>query len=895
MDYLCVQNVSEKWGISKRRIQILCREGRIAGAKRVGNMWVIPENTEKPLDARKKTPVKTEGKQTSFLRRDLKKLLKELYQDCEKKAVSMENRRACVLSYLAVGLCQKYFDEKANTEKLFYKIYVTLSGNRNLQIFDKTEMVPILQYIRKYKKDPELDNIVSWAYQYSNQIWEQSDYSRTQFFTEKYMIDYLAKNTGKLSQAEKIVDPCCGGGNFLVECLEILCKGGGKDQEKNIIENVRKLVGYDIDRDITRVALVNIRLRALAIMSRNGKQPDLHFWDCICPRIYCEKEKDIWSGSLSRDGRTVNNIITGTEESQEKVLGNADVILTNPPFATVKGMSEEQKNFLKETYPDTNCDMCVAFLERIHGLLGKNGICGIVTQNAWMHLKSFQNIRKQFIDCYTLEKIVNLGSGAFFDLSGEKSNVSLMIMRKGRSEDQEIQAANLANYTLNEKIEILTRGQEKYIKIRQTEINGSDGFDFSGKGTLKKIEKSRKVYGDIGVPMQGTSTGNAKKLVGYFWEHFGDSEWKLVSKGGGYCRWEGLNSSVVKWGKEGEYIREEEGSALRNTKYFPETQMVFSDTGTAGLNVRILLKDQIFIASGPGIRVLQGNPYAHLAFLNSRIASWYLRMMSPKLTIAAGYIARLPIKESLYTSVVLEKNAELCTDLKRKFLSARPNSIEYDPACLNHKSRQIDECAWELLHADLENELLKLEMESRSDRYILQEFQISGEEEKQLDREVGKCAYDIREWKEFEPVRLDEYLNKLLDASCMLKRTRTSRNSLGSDGILEFASKDLHVNPELLVKKIQEDPSAYGHLIEKYRNLILHNEVLLVMGYDAKTGFTEQERKVEEVEKHLEQKYCLGLDVREWMEQEFMKIHTGIFREKPCLMYEKGVVKTYAD
>lgn len=85
MDYLCVQNVSEKWGISKRRIQILCREGRIAGAKRVGNMWVIPENTEKPLDARKKTPVKTEGKQTSFLRRDLKKLLKELYQDCEKK------------------------------------------------------------------------------------------------------------------------------------------------------------------------------------------------------------------------------------------------------------------------------------------------------------------------------------------------------------------------------------------------------------------------------------------------------------------------------------------------------------------------------------------------------------------------------------------------------------------------------------------------------------------------------------------------------------------------------------------------------------------------------------------------------------------------------------------
>ncbi len=55
MEYLSVREVSEKWNISRRRIQILCAEGRIDGATRIGNMWVIPKNTEKPKDARIKT------------------------------------------------------------------------------------------------------------------------------------------------------------------------------------------------------------------------------------------------------------------------------------------------------------------------------------------------------------------------------------------------------------------------------------------------------------------------------------------------------------------------------------------------------------------------------------------------------------------------------------------------------------------------------------------------------------------------------------------------------------------------------------------------------------------------------------------------------------------------
>lgn len=52
MNYLSVSQTAEKWGISTRRIQILCGEGRIPGAMRVGAFWVIPDDAVKPIDAR---------------------------------------------------------------------------------------------------------------------------------------------------------------------------------------------------------------------------------------------------------------------------------------------------------------------------------------------------------------------------------------------------------------------------------------------------------------------------------------------------------------------------------------------------------------------------------------------------------------------------------------------------------------------------------------------------------------------------------------------------------------------------------------------------------------------------------------------------------------------------
>ena len=55
MKYLSTFEAAEKWGISHRRVNVLCNEGRITGAQRAGSRWIIPEDAEKPSDARIKS------------------------------------------------------------------------------------------------------------------------------------------------------------------------------------------------------------------------------------------------------------------------------------------------------------------------------------------------------------------------------------------------------------------------------------------------------------------------------------------------------------------------------------------------------------------------------------------------------------------------------------------------------------------------------------------------------------------------------------------------------------------------------------------------------------------------------------------------------------------------
>lgn len=81
--FMTVKQASEKWGISDRRIRVLCSEGKIPGAYQEGRGWIIPMDAEKPADGRYKS------KESILARIDRKK--KEL--DCRRPLTEGEFAR----------------------------------------------------------------------------------------------------------------------------------------------------------------------------------------------------------------------------------------------------------------------------------------------------------------------------------------------------------------------------------------------------------------------------------------------------------------------------------------------------------------------------------------------------------------------------------------------------------------------------------------------------------------------------------------------------------------------------------------------------------------------------------------------------------------------------------
>lgn len=120
MDFLTTKEVAEKWDITDRQVRILCASGKVAGAIQKGRAWLIPNDSEKPIDER-----------TTRHKKQYSKTLKNIFDRIDDKKAQLDNFRPLTAGEV----------ERLKTEFLVEFTYNTNAIEGNTLTLQETAMV----------------------------------------------------------------------------------------------------------------------------------------------------------------------------------------------------------------------------------------------------------------------------------------------------------------------------------------------------------------------------------------------------------------------------------------------------------------------------------------------------------------------------------------------------------------------------------------------------------------------------------------------------------------------------------------------------------------------------------------------------------------------------------
>lgn len=374
----------------------------------------------------------------------------------------------------------------------------------------------------------------------------------------------------------KVLDPSCGSGHFLVSAFKMLVKIR-MDEENLTAEEAcnavlkDNLYGLEIDQRCVEIAAFSVALNAWKYPNTSGFRiiPELNIaW---CGQSFNIK-KDEWLSLANNDSKlnfSLENLYTSFQDApllgsllnpESILLGDTmfeddwvrikqlinkkyepnnydraelvvaaqgieralyilsqkyDVVVTNVPYLKGGNQSERLKIFCEKNYPDSKYDLANVFIERIIKLLKNKGTLSVVTQQAWLFSKYFENLRKKLLDNIEFGLIARLGPNAFEAISGEHVNVALMVMHNNTPDTDYVHCGlELDEYNSPiEKASGLLLENVICVKQESQKYNPTNRIIFD----VKVNEKREFIYNyaDFG---KGSVSGDRPHYIRFFWE-----------------------------------------------------------------------------------------------------------------------------------------------------------------------------------------------------------------------------------------------------------------------------------------------------------------------------------------------------------------------------------------
>ena len=346
-----------------------------------------------------------------------------------------------------------------------------------------------------------------------------------------------------------------------------------------------------------------------------------------------------------------------------------DVVATNPPYMGSKNMGVTLKNYIQRYYAPGKRDLFAAFILRCLELVQLGGRVAMVTQQSWMFLRSYSNLRatelnnkklyddsgfKGLLRETVLETVVHIGTGGFSEISGAVVNSVLFVLRNKMNEhDHQITFFDLTKFSdvdiKDHSLKLLCCGMQTESKfvissLKILKLPGSPFLYWTPPEVMEMLASPNRVGNYVHIPV-GIQSFNDNRLVRAFWEvPPTEKKWRPYAKGGPYKKWVGLEHWVIRYGDDGKQLIPFLPGSLANVKFFDSYGTVYTDFAQGNMSVREKPKSLLIGNPSPGIFPTSTDLDARIGLvLNARFYSLVLRMLSPSpLHFRTGYVAVCP-------------------------------------------------------------------------------------------------------------------------------------------------------------------------------------------------------------------------------------------------------------
>ena len=408
------------------------------------------------------------------------------------------------------------------------------------------------------------------------------------------------------------------------------------------------------------------------------------------------------------------------------------VVATNPPYMGSKNMDTPLRKYVESHYTAGKRDLYAAFILRCLELTRRDGRVAMITQQSWMFLKSFADLRAlpeeklagarqkgEFTGLLretALEGLAHLGEHAFEESAAAGAFAAMFTLGK-RAPDgaHRMVAFRLIGMRtpIEKEMSLKTIGghwnQDICSTQQQTQLTSIPDSPIAYWLPSKLIDafSSSSPVSSRGFMGWGVSSSDNTRFLRWFWECSSGRRWLRHTKGGGYSRWSGSVNHLVDWDCEGVKLKTFilERYPYLGTNYeikirpytFGMWGWSYSSMARGCLGVRILRPDQTTNAKSPTIFVPDQDDILG-AILNSRIVSYILRAISSSVNIDEGYVGTIPLPVNPYSST-FTPITQICiylTDLLRSF---KVTEYEYSANTVVRNPVETTGCLAVYLHA----------------------------------------------------------------------------------------------------------------------------------------------------------------------------------------------------